>query len=181
MLQTQHITTARQLWEAGDIGPCMLIEGELIRMTPAGGEHGRITARLLGRIIQHVDSNRLGVVFTSETGFRLTRDPDTVLGPDIGFVRAERAAQARTRGYVPIAPDLAVETTSPTDRPAAMRKKREQWLSAGVVLWWVDPPTQTLTLYHPGRDPQVLYPSDTLTGGQLLPGFSLPVGEIFAG
>jgi len=116
------ITTAEQLLRAGDIGRCELIRGELRMMIPPGAEHGRIAMSLSLRIGNHVLARDLGTVYAAETGFRLTRGPDTVRAPDLGFVRAGRPP-APKRGYYPGAPDLAVEVLSPDDRPGYVREK----------------------------------------------------------
>ena len=78
-------------------------------MIPAGGDHGWITLGLATSIMNHVKSRGLGRAYAAETGFILSRDPDTVRAPDIAFLRAERAAVAQTAGFIPGAPDLAVE------------------------------------------------------------------------
>ncbi|MHC4934337.1 MAG: Uma2 family endonuclease, partial [Planctomycetota bacterium] len=108
------ITTAEQLLRAGDIGRCELVRGELRMMIPPGFAHGRITIKLTGPILKHVEANGLGIVVAAETGFLLARDPDTVRAPDIAFVRAARGPGPE-RGYFPGAPDLAVEVLSPDD------------------------------------------------------------------
>jgi Uma2 family endonuclease len=101
-----------------------LINGELKTMPLAGHPHGRITMRLAAPLAQFVWDNGLGEVYGSETGFKLTSNPDTVLGPDVAFVSQERVeAIADTKGYWPGPPDLAVEVVSPGDRPAEVGTK----------------------------------------------------------
>jgi Uma2 family endonuclease len=93
-----------------------LVEGELRTMPPAGEEHGAVIMFLAAPLAQHVKANRLGVVFTAETGYKLASNPDTVLAPDIAFVRRERVEQTGLlKGYRESAPDLAVEVMSPGD------------------------------------------------------------------
>jgi len=89
------ITTAEQLLKAGEIGRCELIRGELRMMIPAGDEHGRITVTLTHAVASHVLARRLGVLHGAETGFILSRDPDTVRAPDLAFTRAARASPQR--------------------------------------------------------------------------------------
>ncbi|MHC4974835.1 MAG: Uma2 family endonuclease [Planctomycetota bacterium] len=174
------ITTAEQLLRAGDIGRCELVRGELRMMIPPGFAHGRITIKLTGPIVNHVEAHDLGTVVAAETGFLLSRDPDTVRAPDIAFVRAERGPGPE-RGYFPGAPDLAVEVLSPDDRPGYVREKVAEWLEAGShAVWVADPRARSVTVHAPAGEPRVLQESDTLEGGDVLPGFALAVREIFS-
>ncbi len=174
------ITTAEQLLRAHDIGRCELVRGKFIMMNPAGGEHGRITMNLSAPIAVHVRVHRLGTVVAAETGFLLSREPDTVRAPDFAFTRAGRTP-ASTRGFVPGAPDLAVEVLSPDDRPGYVREKVAEWLGAGtLVVWVVDPRTRTVTIHGAGERAVVFGESDVLPGGDLLAGFELPVRDVFA-
>jgi Uma2 family endonuclease len=175
------ITTAEQLWEAPDLGPCELVRGELIMMTPAGYEHGRICGNLCFLLRRFVSQHRLGEVVTGEPGFVIARDPDTVRAPDVAFVRAERVPPAGSRGFFQGAPDLAVEVLSPTDRAGEVLAKVRDWLASGsLAVWVVDPRTQTVSVYHGRSEVTILSAGDTLGGGEVLPGFSLPVAEVFA-
>jgi len=162
------ITTAEQLLRAGDIGRCELIRGELKKMIPAGDEHGRITVRLTYAVASCVMSQQLGLLHGAETGFVLSRDPDTVRAPDLAFTRAERVSPP-ARGFVPSAPDLAVEVLSPDDRPGYVREKVAEWLEAGTLaVWVVDPRERTVTVHEQGRRPSVFGEADLLSGGDLL-------------
>jgi Uma2 family endonuclease len=173
------ITTAEQLLRAGDIGRCELIRGELRMMIPAGDEHGRITVRVTCAVGNHVMSQQLGLLHGAATGFVLSRDPDTVRAPGLAFTRAERVAPP-ARGFVPAAPDLAVEVLSPDDRPGYVREKVAEWLEAGtLVVWVVDPRERTVTVHEPQRQPSVFGEADLVPGGDLLPGFELVVRELF--
>jgi len=174
------ITTAEQLLEAGDIGRCELVCGELRMMIPPAYEHGRITFRLGYRLGEYVEPRQLGTILAAETGFLLSSDPDTVRAPDVAFVRAERGP-GPIRGYFPGAPDLAVEVLSPDDRPGPVGSKVAEWLEAGsLAVWVVDPRERTVTVHEPSRGPRVLSESDRVHGGEALPGFDLAVREIYA-
>ena len=174
------ITTAEELLRAGDVGRCELVRGELRMMIPPGAKHGWITINLTGPILDHVKANGLGAVYAAETGFLLSRDPDTVRAPDVAFVRADRAGPP-DHGYYPGAPDLAVEVLSPDDRPGYVRDRVAEWLEAGTrAVWVVDPRVRTVAIHEPGVEPRVLDESDTLPGGDVLPGFALAVAVVFA-
>ncbi|MDP9357998.1 MAG: Uma2 family endonuclease [Chloroflexota bacterium] len=158
-----------------------LIRGELRRMAPAGFEHGLITVRISGPLYAYVEARHLGVVLTAETGFVLRRDPDTLLAPDVSFVRAERVPPREAwRGFAEVAPDLAVEVVLPGDRPGEIREKIGAYLEAGIPLVWsVDPGKRTVTVHRPGRDPEELGENGVLDGEAVVPGFRLPVADLF--
>jgi Uma2 family endonuclease len=180
MAITEHITTAEQLFQATDLGRCQLVRGELVMMSPAGSRHGAIAAELAALLRDFVKPRGLGVVMGAETGFQVSRDPDTVLAPDVAFVRADRIRGGLPAGFFPGAPDLAVEVLSPGDRASEVIAKVENWLGAGsLVVWVVEPKLLTITVYRSGREAAVFNPTDTLDGGDLLPGFHASVAEIF--
>jgi len=180
MATTEHITTAAQLLEASGLGRCELVRGELIMMSPAGSEHGSIIVNITAPLATFVKQHRLGHVFSADTGFHIARDPDTVRAPDVAFVRQERIAGEIPKGFFPGAPDLAVEVVSPGDRASEVLAKVQDWLEAGsAAVWIVDPHTRRVSVYR-GGEVAVLKEADSLAGGDLLPGFSLPVTDVFA-
>jgi Uma2 family endonuclease len=155
-----------------------LLDGELIRMSPAGEEHGRIAAELLRRLANHAIERGLGRVYAAETGFQLEPGRTTVLGPDVAFVRSRRVQ--RRRSYVPTPPDLAVEVRSPNDRRRLVMEKVGRYLAAGSVLvWLVEPARRTVTVFSAGQPPRILGATDELDGGDCLPGFRLPLADLF--
>ena len=181
MTTAKEITTAQQLLRARGLGPCELVRGELVMMTPAGSEHGSIAASITASLVTSVKEKRLGRVFGAETGFQIGHDPDTVRAPDVAFVCAERVGPTLAKGFFQGPPDLAVEVVSPNDRASEVFAKVQDWLDAGCrVVWVVDPETRTVTVYCSREEIKVLGASDSLTAADLLPGFSVPVAEIFA-
>lgn len=159
-----------------------LVKGVIVRMDPAGHEHGGVAARILIRLGNFVETHQLGMVYAAETGFTLSHDPDTVRAPDAAFVTAERVAQIkRRRGYFDGAPDLAVEIVSPDDKAEEIDAKVLDYLEAGCRLVWViQPRTKTITVYRSLDQVRVLTQRDTLDGADVVPGFAVPVKEIFA-
>jgi Uma2 family endonuclease len=181
MVVTGHITTAEQLERAGDIGRCELVHGALRMMTPAGGPHGQLTNELAFRLTAHVKRNSLGGVFAAETGFVLARNPDTVRAPDIAFIRKDRQAIALSKGFVPGAPDLAVEVLSPGDFTEETLAKVQEWLDGGALMVWVvNPRNKSIAVYKPDGAARVLNEGDTLRGDPVVEGFELPLAELFA-
>ncbi|HEY9403107.1 MAG TPA: Uma2 family endonuclease [Pyrinomonadaceae bacterium] len=159
-----------------------LVEGELKRMSPAGHSHGRIAMRLAIPLGKFIADNNLGAVYAAETGFKLKSNPDTVRAPDVSFIRQERVEQVGdTEGFWPGAPDLAVEVNSPGDRVGEVEEKVREWLSAGAQLVWVvSPKLRVVTVYRSLTDIRTLTETDTLDGGEVVPGFQFPVAELFA-
>ena len=158
-----------------------LVEGELIRMAPTGGEHGVLTVRI-GRILdEYVEAHDLGICSGAETGFILQRAPDSVRAPDAAFIAKARIPETGIpKTYWPCAPDLAVEVTSPSDRFSAVQTKIAEYFSAGTRLVWViEPATRTVYVYRSPRDVQALGEDDELSGEDVLPGFRYAVRRLF--
>jgi Uma2 family endonuclease len=158
-----------------------LIRGELYRMSPASARHGEITLEIAWRIKTFVNERRLGTVYAAETGFLLGRDPDTLLAPDVAFVRADRLPErTQQHGYLALAPDLVVEVVSPSDTSRYVSDKVLTYLDAGCrLVWVVEPERRTVTVWTPERTARVMMAADTLEGGQVLPGLTLAVAAIF--
>ena len=176
------LVTADELAELpGDGCRYELVDGNLRVMSPAGFEHGRVALRIGARLDEYVRVRRLGHVVAAETGFRLSRDPDTVRAPDAAFVAADRLPpRDEQQRFLELAPDLAVEVVSPTDRAAEVTEKALAWLAVGVSLVWVVYPAQRLVaVYLPDGSVRHRREGDEVDGGAVLPGFRLPVADIF--
>ncbi|HEU0299551.1 MAG TPA: Uma2 family endonuclease [Longimicrobium sp.] len=158
-----------------------LVEGELREMTPAGWQHGRIAGNIAGELRAYIRAHRLGVMATAEASYRLSTDPDTVRIPDVSFVRQERVDEIGDPvGYWPGVPDLAFEVISPNDRYSDVRAKVDEYLAAGtpmVVL--VDPRNREVVVFRASGARLELTEDDVLEGGDVVPGWRLPVRDIF--
>src|SRR3954466_177571 len=144
--------TAEQLWRMhNDDQRYELVRGELHMMAPAGFDHGAVIINLSTLLATHVKRRRLGVVVGAETGFILSRDPDTVRAADIAFVRAARIPKSgRPKAFWVGGPDLAVDVLSPDDRPREVKRKVQDYLAAGAALVWVvNPKNRTVTVHRP--------------------------------
>ena len=158
-----------------------LIRGALSETMPTGREHGQIAGRLTVRLGSFIESRKLGVYTTSDSGVWLEHDPDTVREPDVAFFSAEKSPpDERVTGYAQVAPDLAVEIVSPSDRLPAVNDKALMWLRYGVrLVWVVRPDERRIDIHRDGYPVAVLTENDALDGADVLPGFSCPVREIF--
>ncbi len=158
-----------------------LIDGILYEMEPPGFEHGVVAANIAMDLMRHVRAADLGIAASSEVGFLLASDPDTVRAPDVFFVSSERvAAGGIPKGYWPGPPDLAVEVVSPNDRRTQVEAKALEWLAAGTrAVIVVDPPTRTATVYLSADDVRVLHADEQLDLGDVVPGWSPRVGDFF--
>ena len=155
-----------------------LVDGELRTMAPAGGPHGESGGWTWGRVFRFVDDHGLGTVFMAETGFLLARDPDTVLAPDLAFVRTERMpAEGLSRGYVPVVPDLVLEVVSPSDTASEIRDKVQAWLDFGCRAVWVLYAEPRLDAFTPGGV-RTYGPDDEVDGGDVLPGFKMKLSDM---
>jgi Uma2 family endonuclease len=180
MATVAQITTAEQLLKA-NLQHCELIRGQLLMTEAACFERGRIACELGGVLADWTKPRRQGVVVSAGVGFQVAYNPDTVLVPDVAFVRAERIPIGGEKGFFQGPPDIAVEVVLPGGRASAVLAKARDWLKAGCPLvWGVDPETRTISVYRSRSEVTVLNKTDTLTGGDVLPGFSTPVAEIFA-
>ena len=130
-------------------------------------------------LVAHVKANGLGKVYAAETGFQL--ESDHVRAPDAAFVRRERAEAVRgTSGFFPGPPDVAVEVISPTDRYTEVEEKVADWLGTGALaVIVIDPRRRTVKVHRSPADATPLTASDVLELNDAIPGWRLPVGDIF--
>lgn len=158
-----------------------LIEGELHDVPAAGLRHGAISGRLAYHLSSFVADRGMGEVVTSETGFIVGRNPDSVLAPDVSFVACERLRGDELEpGFAPFAPDIAVEIESPTNTQTELLRKVALYLNAGTrLVWLVRPVHRTITVFRPDRPELVLTETETLDGGDVLPGFQLALSDLF--
>ncbi|HEY0371907.1 MAG TPA: Uma2 family endonuclease [Thermoanaerobaculia bacterium] len=156
-----------------------LVAGHLKKVPFGGFIHGRCTAQLLASLGNHVRQHHLGAVCAPDTGFMLERSPDTVLAPDVSFVRAELVEDSDDFG--PFAPDLAVEVLSAFDRASEMSFKISQYLRAGTrAVIVVDPAKRTVYVNRAsGADMVTTIAGEFLEVDDVVPGWKMPLSEIF--
>ena len=149
-------------------------------MAPPGGEHGDIASIIDGSLGVHVRRHRLGRTLV-DTGFLLATNPDTVRAPDVSFISRERPEAARRiRGFIPGAPDLAVEVISPNDLYTEVAEKVAEYLAHGArMVLVVNPRRPEVAVHRPGQPVRLLTVDDVIDGEDVVPGWTLPVRELF--
>ena len=182
MATTTQLMTAEELLDIPDDGfRYELVKGELIKMAAAKNYHGEIAAYVAGSLVPHVRRNRLGKVYIADVGFVLARDPAHVRIPDLGVVKHENIERiGRPDSLWPESPDLAIEVVSPSDRYSDVQEKVFNYLEAGTLMVIVlDSRVRAASVYRYPTDVVILTEADTLDGGDVVPGWRMPVAEIF--
>jgi Uma2 family endonuclease len=156
-------------------------DGEMREKDGVSGRHGEIEVQLTIPLGSFVLENRLGRIYPSDTQFRISVAPEIIHIPDLAVVRADRLPSEAERWHImPIAPDLAVEVVSPNDRYEEVLEKIERYHQAGVPLVWLVQPRRRAVEVHPlGQPSFLLREGDTLEGGDIIPGFRLPIANLF--
>jgi Uma2 family endonuclease len=157
-----------------------LLHGEIIT-SPAGYRHERIVAILLSAMFLHATKHRLGVVCGSGLGCWMTSG--NLLSPDVSFIAKSRlpGAAVEREKYLRGAPDLVVEIQSPWDRSVRLQEKTADYFASGARLVWViDPAERTALICRTPEADRLLRVTEALDGEDVLPGFRLPLAELFA-
>jgi len=185
MFGAADVMTAEQFLEYDVPGKRVeLVRGQLVVCEPPGWQHGEVTVRVAVAIGNHLAEEQRrngwpvarGRLAAGDPGFTLSRAPDTVRAPDVAYVSRERHTAPLPWGFPELAPDLAVEVRSPTDRAGNVQAKVADWLEAGCSLVWViDPERETATVYRADGSVSVFGANDTLRGEEVLPGFACEV------
>jgi len=159
---------------------CELISGTLVEK-PMGAPEAILAAAVIIALGNFVKPRKLGVVMAPDALLRVL--PDQVRLPDVCFISWNRFPERKLpSGQVwRIAPDLAVEILSPSNSAGEMERKLRDYFTAGVrLVWYIDPQTRTARAYTAVDQKTELTASDTLSGGDVLPGFELSLAELFA-
>ncbi len=180
-IEAPGLISGPEMFQMGDIGRTELIKGELIYMSPPGYLHAYVEGKFYRAIQAFVNQHKLGLVLVGEVGLYTGRNPDTVRGADVAFISHQRMARVKSNSYLDVAPELIVEVMSPHDSWSEVMAKLEEYFNIGVVSVWVaDPDKQQVYVYHSLTEAQRFTAGDSLPGAKALPGFSVPVAELFA-
>jgi Uma2 family endonuclease len=155
-------------------------EGHILIMPPTGLESSFTNGELFGEVRNWNRQTKAGRTSDSNGGYTL---PDTSMrAPDVGWISKERLTKVlpeELKKFAHVCPDFVIEVRSESDSVKQLQDKMEKWLQNGVRLGWlVDPQTQTTTIYRPGRQPEDKPFTETLSGEDVLQGFTMNVAEV---
>lgn len=160
-----------------------LVRGELRVTPPPGGPHGRAATNLILLLGAYLEGRGLGWVYADGVGYELLELPRTVRVPDVSFVRAGRLPKEGIGpGLLKLAPDLAVEVLSPSESASELEETLDDYRACGTpLIWVVDPARRTVMIVASDAPVRWLREDDALDGGDVVPGFSCQVAELFEG
>ena len=181
MTQQKTLMTADEFYDfcCRNDGWYELVEGEVIELSPVNDEHSGISVNIGTAFNNYSRRQGFGQAGV-EAGYILLSGPDTVRGPDVSFRLVPRSARRQSVGFLQGAPDIAVEVFSPSNTHAEMRRKVAEYLAAGSQRVWVAYPASRSVSVHRADGTTITYTGDDMiTDEELLPGFSLPLSDIF--
>ena len=156
-------------------------QGELVVISPTGGETGNWNSGLTGQVWFWNQQKKLGKSFDSSTGFKLPNG--ATRSPDVSWVQQDRwdaLTPEQKKKFIPLCPDFVIELRSPTDDLEAARAKMREYLENGTSLGWlINPQDEQVEIYQPGQPIEILSRPVTLSGEPVLSEFTLDLGEIW--
>jgi Uma2 family endonuclease len=157
-----------------------LHHGRLVAVSPPGAAHGFLQNLIANALTTLGQMKGVGRAYT-EVGIVLDRNPDHIVGADNAFITSRSLpAREAPEGYLETIPQLVVEVRSKNDTVTEIATKVTDYLNAGVQLVWVvDSDTDTVTEHRPNSKPKVYHKADSLTCEDIIPGFRLPLAELF--
>ncbi len=166
---------------AAELGPSELVRGEVVKMSPGGFEHSRLTFRFAYLLGRWADDYSAGRVVTNEMGVIVAQDPDTVRGADVAFYSYERLPKTTNpSGFLDVPPTLVVEIVGKGSGWNELLEKVGEYLQMGVDLVWVlDPSSRRLHAFRKDAEPEVLEAANQISGEPYLPNFSLNISDLF--
>ena len=161
--------------------PVELVKGEVLQMPPPFARHAQVCSNLAFHLQLFSRQHDLGHVLTNDACIITQRGPDTVRGADVCYISYAKVSKGPLPdGYLPAQPELVVEVRSPTDRWKDILKKVVEYLDAGVMVVCVlDPTTETARIFRSDRDEEQLKNGDLVRFDDVLPGFSVPLKQLF--
>ena len=154
---------------------------ELVIMPPTGSETGWRSGEVFLALGTWAKKEGTGISFDSSTGFTLPNG--AIRSPDASWVRRERwnaLTHDQRRGFAPLCPDFVLELRSLTDSLSGLQEKMQEYIENGARLGWlIDPIDKRVSIYRPGQPVESVDNPATLSGEPVLPGFVLPVHELW--
>ncbi len=156
------------------------VQGELIVMAPASPDGSRRNMALSAQLWNWNEERKLGVTFDSSAGFTLPNS--AIRGPDASWMSLERwrlVPEADRLKFARVCPEFVVELRSPSNDFNSLHEKMQEYLDNGARLGWlIDPVAGTVAIYRPGRAVETLVKPASLSGEDVLPGFTLDLKGI---
>ena len=154
--------------------------GELVIMPPTGGETGRKNSDLNYQLQAWNRKHKLGFVFDSSTGFKLPNG--ATRSPDAAWIKKERwesLTSEQQKKFIPLCPEFVIELRSNSDNLSDLQDKMQEYLANGLVLGWlIDPQNKQVELYRSNRQVEIISNPVSLSGGDILSGFTLELKDI---
>ncbi len=155
--------------------------GKLIIMSPTGSLTGERNADLIYQVQSWNRKYKLGKVFDSSTGFKLSNG--ATRSPDVSWIALNRwnsLSDKQKRGFAPIDPDFVIELLSPTDDLLTTQQKMIEYLNCGVKLGWlINPDEKEVEIYRLGKDKEIISNPSSLSGEDILPRLTVDLADIF--
>jgi Uma2 family endonuclease len=187
-MRSMSVASEKKVWTdeefmalPDDGGRYELVDEQVVDMGNSGMEHGNISAYLCGLIELYVRPKKLGVTCDSSTAFTLKSGNKR--SPDVSFVSKERLQGLRRlpKGFFQGAPDLAIEVISPSNTFEEIYTKLVEYFDNNCrVVWVINPDERSVVVYRQPQPDRLLKMTDSLDGEEVIPGFTLPVAQLFA-
>ncbi|MGD0092613.1 MAG: Uma2 family endonuclease [Planctomycetota bacterium] len=158
-----------------------LIDGEIVESMGGAYTHSLVVANVCGIVRNFVIANKLGRVVTGETGIHIRSELPRCRLADVVFLSYKRVPKGEAKKrFLRAPPDLVVEVLSEDDTWSDIEDKIQDYHRTGVDMVWVaDPQTRTVRVFPRGGTPSIVHDGEEIDGGEILPGFRVPISEFF--
>ncbi len=166
---------------AESLGPCELIKGEVVFMSPGGFFHSQTSSNIGGLLRDCCEKEKCGRVLTNEAGVVTDPGLGTVRGADALYISYKRLAKGKGyEGFLRTPPELVAEVEGKDDTWKKLKQKVDEYHNLGVDLVWVaDPKTRSVRIYPRGGKPLLKHDGEFIDGGKVLPKFKCRISRFF--
>ena len=176
----ERLMTGEELARHPELQPCELVNGRVVPMTLTEFGHGRLALKIGARLQAWTEETGSGQAAVGDVAVYTRRNPDSIRGADVVYISHERYAQRSALTWLDVAPELVVEVFSSDGRWSELSRKAQEYLAAGALrVWLVHPRKREITVHCAGAPSETFGVGDTLRDEEILPGFSLPLSDLF--